>query len=159
MEYIFFGNNISLAERLRKALEYEIFECITFQQLNRVLTDGKYIQFCVFIEKKDLLVDIPTIAQLHKAYPKVYIALISKPLSKEDKIPYLKVGVDCIISYDTSGENLQTLLSTAALIKQKEKDLSRKQTNSLATFHLPLWKRSFDILASLSAILLLSPLF
>ncbi|WP_106829381.1 sugar transferase [Parabacteroides pacaensis] len=157
MEYIFFGNNISLAERLRKVLEYDVFECITFQQLNRILTDGKYIQFCVFIEKKDPLVDIPTIAQLHKAYPKVYIALISEPLSKEDKIPYLKVGVDCIISYDTSGENLQKLLSTAALIKEKE--VPKKQTDSLAIFRLPLWKRSFDILASLTAILLLSPLF
>ena len=102
--------------------------------------------------------DIPTIAQLHELYPTLYIILISETSSKEEKIPYLRAGTDCMISKNTSKDDLQKLFSVIIDFKEKEKARKDNQISSLTEFRLPLWKRTFDILASGSAILCLSPI-
>ncbi|WP_370860305.1 sugar transferase [Parabacteroides faecis] len=158
MEYIFWGNNIPLATHLRETLQCKISECLTFQQLKSNLTLIKEVDFCVFVERQDILTDIPTITQLHKMYPALYIILISEPLRKEEKIPYLRAGIDCMISKKTSKEDMQKLLSVVIDFKEKEKSRKDNPISSLAEFHLPVWKRSFDILAAGSAILCLSPI-
>lgn len=91
-------------------------------------------------------------------YPALYIILISEPLRKEEKIPYLRAGIDCMISKKTSKEDMQKLLSVVIDFKEKEKSRKDNPISSLAEFHLPVWKRSFDILAAGSAILCLSPI-
>ena len=156
MEYIFWGHNIPLAAHLRETLQCKIIECITFQQIKSCLSSIEYIDFCVFMERSDMATDIPTIAQLHKLYPTLYIILISETLSKEEKIPYLRAGTDCMISKNTSKDDLQKLFSV--IIDFKEKATKDNQISSLTEFRLPLWKRTFDILASGSAILCLSPI-
>lgn len=158
MEYIFWGHNIPLAAHLRETLQCKIIECITFQQIKSCLSSIEYIDFCVFMERSDMATDIPTIAQLHKLYPTLYIILISETLSKEEKIPYLRVGTDCMISKNTSKDDLQKLFSVIIDFKEKEKARKDNQISSLTEFRLPLWKRTFDILASGSAILCLSPI-
>lgn len=152
------GNNIPLATHLRETLQCKISECLTFQQLKSNLTLINEVDFCVFVERQDILTDIPTITQLHKMYPALYIILISEPLRKEEKIPYLRAGIDCMISKKTSKEDMQKLLSVVIDFKEKEKSRKDNPISSLAEFHLPVWKRSFDILAAGSAILCLSPI-
>lgn len=158
MEYIFWGNNIPLAAHLRENLQCRISECITFQQIKSSLSSSGDIDFCVFLEKQEMTTDIPTITQLHKLYPELYIILISETLSKEEKLPYLKAGIDCMISKEYSKEDLQKLLSVIIDFKEKTKIKKSNQVSSLAEFKLPLWKRTFDILASSAAILMLSPI-
>lgn len=158
MEYIFWGNNIPLAAHLRETLQCKVSECITFQQIISKLSHIKDIDFCIFLERNNIETDIPTITQLHKQYPGLYIILISERLSKEEKIPYLRSGVDCMISQKTSKEDLQKLLTVVIDYKEKEKLEKENPIASLAEFKLPLWKRTFDILASGTAILCLSPL-
>lgn len=159
MEYVFWGNNIPLAAHLREKLQCKISECITFRQLKSTLSEIGDIDFCVFLERKELAIDIPTITQLHKLYPDLYIILISEPLSKEDKIPYLKSGIDCMISKDSSKEDLQKLLTVVSDFKEKSKARNNNSAISLAEFKLPVWKRTFDIMASSAAIFMLSPIF
>lgn len=159
MEYVFWGNNIPLAAHLRETLQCKISECITFKQIKSSLSDIQDIDFCVFIERKYMETDIPTIAQLHKLYPSLYIILISENLNKEEKIPYLRAGVDCMISQKTSKEDMQKLLSVVADFKEKTKSSKDNKVSNLVEFKLPLWKRSFDIMASGAAILCLSPVF
>ena len=158
MEYIFWGHNIPLAAHLRETLQCKIIECITFQQIKSCLSSIEYIDFCVFMERSDMATDIPTIAQLHKLYPTLYIILLSETISKEEKIPYLRAGTDCMISKNTSKDDLQKLFSVIIDFKEKEKARKDNQISSLTEFRLPLWKRTFDILASGSAILCLSPI-
>lgn len=158
MEYIFWGNNIPLAAHLRETLQCKISECITFLQIKSSLSSIGEIDFCVFLERQEIMIDIPTITQLHKLYPDLYIILISDNLKKEDKIPYLKAGVDCMISKESSKEDLQRLLSVIIDFKKKTKIKQEEQISSLAEFKLPIWKRAFDILASSTAILMLSPI-
>lgn len=161
MEYIFYGNNVSLADRLRKALNCNIVECITFLQINTALSNVKDIDFCVFIEKKETSSDIQTISQLHQLNANLYIILISDSLKKEDKIPYLKAGIDCMISEDTPVADLLKLLTLASEYKEKNRVKEKKpdKANSMNSFILPYWKRTFDIVASSMAILFLSPIF
>ena len=157
MEYIFWGNNIPLAAHLRETLQCKISECITFLQIKSSLSSIGEIDFCVFLERQEMETDIPTITQLHKLYPDLYIILISDNLKKEDKIPYLKAGIDCMISKESSKEDLQKLLSVISDFKKKAK-IKREKQISLAEFKLPIWKRTFDILASTTAILMLFPI-
>lgn len=159
MEYVFWGNNIPLAAHLRETLQCEISECITFQHIKSVLSHIEDIDFCVFLERKGIAIDLATVSQLHKLYPSLYIILISDDLHKDEKVPYLRAGVDCMISKDTSKEDLQKLLSVVVGLKEKTKYTVDREVASLAEFKLPLWKRSFDIMASGAAILCLSPLF
>lgn len=159
MEYVFWGNNIPLAAHLRETLQCEISECITFQHIKSVLSHIEDIDFCVFLERKGIAIDLATVSQLHKLYPSLYIILISDDLHKDEKVPYLRAGVDCMISKDTSKEDLQKLLSVVVGFKEKTKYTVDREVASLAEFKLPLWKRSFDIMASGAAILCLSPLF
>lgn len=159
MEYVFWGNNIPLAAHLRETLQCEISECITFQHIKSVLSHIGDIDFCVFLERKGIAIDLATVSQLHKLYPSLYIILISDDLHKDEKVPYLRAGVDCMISKDTSKEDLQKLLSVVVGFKEKTKYTVDREVASLAEFKLPLWKRSFDIMASGAAILCLSPLF
>lgn len=157
MEYIFWGNNIPLAAHLRETLQCKISECITFQQIKSSLSSIGDIDFCIFLERQEMEMDIPTITQLHKLYPDLYIILISEDLNKEEKIPYLRAGIDCMISKYYSKEDLQKLLSVIIDFKEKSRIKKNDQESSLAEFKLPLWKRAFDILASSTAILMLSP--
>lgn len=158
MEYIFFGNNVPLAEQLRQELGCRIAECLTFAQIDYILKDVNLFDFCVFIERMDNSVDLPAITRLHIQYDSLYIVLISDSIKKEDKISYLKAGVDCMISRNTSKEDLIRLLTIASNFKEKEKSKKVSIPDEMVNFKLPIWKRLFDIISSSIAILFLSPI-
>ncbi|WP_366139698.1 sugar transferase [uncultured Parabacteroides sp.] len=160
MNYVFFGNNMSLANYLREALDTGVIECATLLQMeNALLTVGE-MEYCVFIEKKDPVLNIPTIKHLHKTFQYIYIVLIAPEMTREEKIAYLQAGTDCVISESTSKEDLLKLLSIAGKCKNMEKAHNPQMKEpSLAIFKLPLWKRAFDIIFSSMALLCLSPIF
>lgn len=104
MTYIFLGSNSSLISKLRDNLCCEIIQCSIFAKLHKALEcKGKGINFCIFIERKEPAMDIPTIAQVNKKYPYAHIFLISDSLTKEEKLPYLKAGIDSMIKEDNTG--------------------------------------------------------
>lgn len=159
MEYIFFGKNIPLAQHLRNLLETNVYECITDYQIERKLSGGKSFRFCVFMERKDPATDIAFISKIHQFNADIYIVLIGNGLEEEVKIAYLKAGVDCVISEDVAKEDLLRVLSVAASFAAKKRAVEAHAADTVAVFKLPLWKRIFDILSSLGAILVLSPVF
>ncbi|CAK7005676.1 MAG: hypothetical protein PARBA_00223 [Parabacteroides sp.] len=160
MTYIFLGSNSSLISKLRDNLCCEIIQCSIFAELHKALEcKGKGIDFCIFIERKEPATDIPTIAQVNKKYPYAHIFLISDSLTKEEKLPYLKAGIDSMIKEDITQTQLSKLLTIIIDLKEKEKLKANDKIDSLSKFQLPLWKRLFDILAASTAILLLSPIF
>ena len=54
MNYVFFGNNVPLAERLRKALGTGVIECITLLQMKtRFFLPRKWI--IVYSSRKQIL--------------------------------------------------------------------------------------------------------
>ena len=160
MNYVFFGNNVPLAERLRKALGTGVIECITLLQMKNTLLPAEEMDYCVFIEKTDPTLNIPAIMHLHKTFQNIYIVLIAPEMTREEKISYLQAGTDCVISESTSKEDLVKLLGIAEKCKRMEKAHKPQiKEPDLAIFKLPLWKRVFDIIFSSMALLCLSPIF
>lgn len=88
MNYVFFGNNVPLAERLRKALGTGVIECITLLQMKNTLLPAEEMDYCVFIEKTDPTLNIPAIMHLHKTFQNIYIVLIAPEMTREEKIAY-----------------------------------------------------------------------
>lgn len=161
MEYIFFGNHSSLPGRLERALNRRVVECPTLTQFCQAMVHVNPVNFCIFLEKDDVREDLETIQKLRKLYSTAYIILFANFLDKEEKIAYIKVGVNCVITESITKEELLRLLAIAEdfLSKKAICDKKDKEPDRLYSFHLPLWKRAFDIAASLGAILCLSPIF
>ena len=161
MEYIFFGNHSSLPGRLERALNRRVVECPTLTQFCQAMVHVDPVNFCIFLEKDDVREDLETIQKLRKLYSTAYIILFANFLDKEEKIAYIKVGVNCVITESITKEELLRLLAIAEdfLSKKAICDKKDKKPDRLYSFHLPLWKRAFDIAASLGAILCLSPIF
>ena len=161
MEYIFFGNHSSLPGRLERALNRRVVECPTLTQFCQAMVHVDPVNFCIFLEKDDVREDLETIQKLRKLYSTAYIILFANFLDKEEKIAYIKVGVNCVITESITKEELLRLLAIAEdfLSKKAICDKKDKEPDRLYSFHLPLWKRAFDIAASLGAILCLSPIF
>ena len=137
MNYVFFGNNVPLAERLRKALGTGVIECITLLQMKNTLLPAEEMDYCVFIEKTDPTLNIPAIMHLHKTFQNIYIVLIAPEMTREEKIAYLQAGTDCVISESTSKEDLVKLLSIAEKCKRMEKARKPQMKESdLAIFKL-----------------------
>lgn len=101
------------------------------------------------------------LAELHKRFPRIYILLISAvaPTGEERK-NYLQAGVSNLITPDVTAQRMKELedfLNQRKLYKLQE--FKEKHQNDLThPFHLPLWKRCFDIVVSAGALLVLSPL-
>lgn len=160
MEYIFFGNNVSISERLKDALNDEVIECKTFTQIHQVLSKKNDNFFCVFIEKDNVKTDALIINEIHKLHVRIYIILLSAPLKKEEKITYIKAGVNCVISDYLNQEELHRLLvfSENFIKKSAHIETITQKSESIKPFKMPLWKRTFDLLFVSSAIICLSPL-
>lgn len=164
MKYIFFGNNTQKANWLKGLLQRDISVCSNYLQINNLLSQAKRSkndlkEYCVFFDRQDQESDIQTLSQLHKAYSDIFIILLSNALKKEEKMPYLKSGIDCMISENTTQEELNRILVFADTFKKKVSEEKAAKACDLSIFKLPWWKRAFDILSSSAAILLLSPIF
>ncbi len=162
MHYVFFGNNIQIAEHLKKAINKDISICSNSLRVNNLLSQtsnqkSNEIECCIFFERKHTSTDVHIIKQLVQLYPNIYIILVSSPLPKEEKLPYLKAGIDCIISQNITKEEINKIISFAITYHSKTQANDTLAECDLSTFKMPLWKRLFDIISSLSAILLLSP--
>lgn len=164
MRYIFFGDNTIIVNRLNSVLQIDISVCSNHLQINNLLSQVKRpknagLDCCVFFERREQATDIRTIDQLRTTYPDLFIIIISKPLKKEGKMPYLKSGITSMISEDISADELHRILSVASALKKKPQLVQTCDEQTLAIFKLPLWKRLFDIVSVSVAVLLLSPIF
>ncbi len=167
MKYLFFGNTAHLESNLRIISGEDIVSCSNRMQLNILLSDMEIatdseIDCCVFLERKNYQSDLLTINLLRSQQIETYIILIcTTAIPKEEKLQYLKAGVDCMVSDAVTSVELQRILSIARTFKAKKRLTSFKQDINPANlnFKLPLWKRAFDIFFALMAILCLSPVF
>ena len=92
-----------------------------------------------------------------RKYPNLSIVLISASLSKNECLIYLKHGIFNIVSSVINGQQVRNVLE---FIENKQKKFSNESSekNNHINFHLPLWKRFFDIIFSIFVIICLSPL-
>ena len=108
----------------------------------------------VFIEPTDTEDNLKRIELLKQnRISNQYLLLIAGEISKELRHKYIDHGVNDIIDISISRQSLQQLLLLLPRLKHSEKQ------QPMHLFKLPLWKRFFDILFTLVALLILSPVF
>lgn len=113
----------------------------------------------ILYEQRDPETDFHNIRFLRSWYEGGGILLItSEELSNEQRRDYLRAGVYSAISWSVSREDFLRTLEFMADYSFAHKPVIRKSEESMELFHMPVWKRSFDIAASGTALLLLSPL-
>ncbi|MEG1543239.1 MAG: sugar transferase [Tannerellaceae bacterium] len=166
INYIYWGEQHEFQKQLKSIHGGHIFTCTTFMQLNSLFYSIKQTQknmmtCCLLFEKAAIGdTDLPVLSKIRTLYPDLPILLLSQPLTKEDKIAYLKAGIDSVTPITISMEELKKLVDFTILYKSKQINRTIKNGKpDLQIFKLPLWKRIFDILSSSVAILLLSPVF
>lgn len=114
----------------------------------------------VLFERQNIQKDLLDIAYLRKKYPSVYMVLVTSELTKEESLKYLKAGINNTITPQAQKESI-TDLYRFILIRSESKSKGRykkEKKQSVNSFRLPLWKRVFDVIFSLVALLFLSPL-
>lgn len=108
----------------------------------------------IFIELSDTEKTTKYISGLKKnKTSNQYLILVGENIPQHLIVGYMQNGIDEIITPKIQTENLQKLLSVLPRLSQY-----KGNENTIATFQLPLWKRSFDIVFASSAIIILSPL-
>ena len=158
---IYFGSDIAYADWIRETINQEVVVCSNFLQINNILSETirkrKENHCFVFIQRKNKLSDLKIISHLTKSYSSVYIILVGVPLSIEEKKEYLTAGTDSIISDKRNDTELIRILDFAIKYNERINSTSLR-SKELESFKMPLWKRTFDIVCSLAAIIILSPL-
>jgi hypothetical protein len=110
-------------------------------------------------EKRTPAIDRKGLSGLKSAFPSAYIVLIAGSLTPEEKTSYLKLGVRDIITDHLSVEKVRSILTFYSNHQKQIREAFLHQKDSgMKRFRLPAWKRTFDILFSATALILLSPL-
>ncbi len=112
----------------------------------------------VLYEQGNINEDISHITLFRKKFYQGYVMLITKGLTKEESISYLKCGVNDTIHPDITVEELYNKIT---LIRKRQELLyaNNRKKNEVKQFVLPMWKRIFDIVFVCIALIVLSPIF
>lgn len=138
---------------------------MTFPSLKKAAEQVKGMRerydIVLLVEKGDADTQCSELEWMHQTFPRIYIALVTDaPLSGEERKDYLKSGISNLISSKVEVERMEDLdrfLRQRKLHKMQAFGQARKESLT-HPFRLPLWKRCFDIVASLGALICLSPL-
>lgn len=110
-------------------------------------------------EQRTPAIDKKGLSGIKAAFPSAYIVLIAGPLTPEEKTHYLKLGVRDIITDSLSVEKVRSILTFYSNHHKRIREAFLHQKDSgMKRFRLPAWKRTFDILFSATALIILSPL-
>ena len=112
----------------------------------------------LLFEKKNLNEDITSITYLHKKCPAVYIILCTETLPENERIAYMRCGINDTLAKTASISDIYNKLN---FISDREQMLFTDKTakNKILHFRIPVWKRFFDIFFSLFALIFTSPVF
>ena len=113
--------------------------------------------FIVFMEKGVQTEDITAITYLHQTNKDIYIILLTPHFSSAERKVYQRCGINDTLDVHSSVTVLDKKLE---FICERE-DLffgSKVSKRRILRFEIPLWKRTFDVVFSLLALIVLSPL-
>lgn len=157
--FIYIGKHEQTLERFSRLRGITFYAISNYKRATELLDKirEKYDTVILF-EQRALEKDISEIKYLRKKYPAVYIVLVMESLTPEEGKEYLKAGANNTLSFEAEEVAFQQIDSFLKKRKrQKINDIQSKQAG-IKVFRLPLWKRAFDIIFSLAALICLSPL-
>ena len=156
---VYLGNNSDTQERLK----YIPGRLVQFTTNYKDCTSAcsphvRNEHFIVFYEQSVQTEDITAITYIKKKCKNVYIILLTHDLTLDDRKMYQKCGINDTISANSSITELNKKIQ---FISDREMMLfdDAPSKHRILRFKIPLWKRLFDIVFSLIAIIILSPVF
>lgn len=159
--YIYIGNKRAIIDHLSKVTG-GMFIAVSSPQKAAKVIDGirERYNISILYEQTDTpKADCIELSYLRKRYPRVYITLITEVLKPENRKAYLQAGVNNTLPPHAGEDSIQSMNAYLKARKDsKLKEFSETHRKVLNTFHLPMWKRTFDILFAGTAVILLSPL-
>lgn len=124
----------------------------------RTLTALRAEHACVLYEQRNPGTDCSNIRFLRSRFPETGIILITPGhLRDEERRSYLRAGVNSAMAGDVSDEDFKRTLQFMTDYTFTHRPVVHRN-EEVQVFRMPLWKRAFDIAASLGAIIALSPL-
>ena len=158
--FIYIGNNDETIYHFSRITGGMFIAVSDIHKAGRVIGGiSERYNIIILYEQTTCEVDKKDISELHRLYPRVYIILITPLLQPAERKVYLQSGVSNSFSPEADEEKIHEMLK---FMKKRKafmlKQFSERQQKEIETFKLPLWKRTFDIIFSSIAILLLSPL-
>ena len=114
--------------------------------------------FIVFYEQGEQDADINAINYLKKKNKHIYIILLTKELTAENRSVYQKSGINDTLD---SNASITELNKKIQFISDRENMLFDDQQPKyrMLRFKIPLWKRVFDVLFAIVVLILTSPIF
>jgi len=139
-------------------IDIEVFNSYSEIQNLKQAYKGFPTLFFLF-EKENVESDKKGITAINESFPLSYVLLVSESLESEESSIYLKTGILNTISPEIDKTRILEVFDYHLKLQQKVKTAFTEKASPINTFHLPLWKRVFDILVSSLALLILCPVF
>ena len=155
---VYLGNNPHTVERLTYLPGRQVkFTKSHFEAAEECKSHNSSDHFILFLEKGTESDDITAITYLKKVCSSIYIILLTDQLSPEERSAYQQSGINDTLD----------ITSPVTVINKKLQFIEDRETilfdteitqNRVLQFKIPIWKRLFDIIFSILAIIILSPI-
>ncbi len=155
---VYLGNNPHTIERLTYLPGRQVkFTKSHFEAAEECKSRNNSDHFVLFLEKGTESDDITAITYLKKVCSSIYIILLTDQLSPEERSAYQQSGINDTLN----------ITSPVTVINKKLQFIEDRETilfdteitqNRVLQFKIPIWKRLFDIIFSILAIIILSPI-
>ena len=156
---LYLGKNSETIERL-KYIPGRLVQCADNYKdaANICAPHVRNEHFIVFYEQGVQTEDVTAITYLHKKCKNLYIIMLTHQLTLDDRKMYQKCGINDTIDANASITEMNKKIQ---FISDRESMLfdEAPSKHRILRFKIPLWKRLFDIVFSLLAIIILSPVF
>ncbi|MDO4955421.1 MAG: sugar transferase [Bacteroidales bacterium] len=160
LQVIYLGSDITTVARLKYMPNQALQLTPNYREVvNWVKNAPEDDNFIVLMEKKNLNEDITAITYIRQECAhRAYIILMITELTEAERHRYLQCGINDTISRMAS---LTEIHNKILFITDRQDQLfaNNKADKKILHFKIPLWKRSFDIVFSFLAIIILSPIF
>ncbi|MBQ8608209.1 MAG: sugar transferase [Bacteroidaceae bacterium] len=159
---VFLGTSTTLQEKFKHLPKTDVLFCSSYKEVIRVckqkLSSEKSNYFIIIYEKRSLNEDMTAIRFLRQHLSQCYFILLVDTIDSCEKSAYLSSGINDTLTVTASMQEIEQKLE---FIDHKKELLFAEQTSKQQILHfkIPLWKRIFDIIFSIVALIVLSPVF
>ena len=161
---IYLGNNPETQERLKYIPGRMVVQFATNYKEAANMCSPHILNehFILFCEQSVQTEDVTAITYIKKKYKNVYIILLTHQLTTDDRKIYQKCGINDTLDVNASiteiNKKIQFIADREGMLFDDAPSKHRILRFKIP-FKIPLWKRLFDIVVSLLAIIILSPVF
>ena len=156
---VYLGKNPNTRDKLKYVPGQIVRMTSTYKDAAKLCVPRvKNEHFIVFFERGVKSEDITSITYLKKKCPGLYIILLTDVLTNEERVTYQKCGINDTLNRDSSVTEINRKIQ---FITSRENILfdDKASGKNILHFKIPIWKRTFDIVFSSIALIILSPVF